>query len=95
MGITHETVWLSQTLHEDLVCLRLEVKQPQRVLADLATSHRPFEHWLRLQLLDLHGLDVTQLAPTSAHEVVFVWESGKGPAPAVVHVDTKIRELRE
>lgn len=73
MGIIQETVWLSQALQGDLVCLHLEVKHPQQVLADLAASHRPFERWFRQQLLELHGLDVMQLAPASAHEVVFVW----------------------
>ena len=91
MGITQETAWLSQALHGDLVCLQLEAKHPQRLLADLSASHRPFERWFRQQLLELHGLDMMQLANASAHEVVFVWE----PAPIAGHPDTTVRGLQE
>lgn len=77
MGIAKEEVWLSQTLQGDLVRIHLEAEHPEQTVADLATSNHPFDRWLRLQLLDLHGFDLIRLAPASAQELIFVWS----PAP--------------
>jgi hypothetical protein len=77
MGITQEEIWLSQTSLGDLVRIHLQAVHPEEVLTDLATTHRPFDRWLRQQLLELHGLDLAQLAPASAHELIFAWQ----PAP--------------
>jgi len=74
MGITQEEAWLSQTAQGDLVCIHLQVEHPEQVLADLATLPRPFDRWLRQQLLELHGLDLAQLVPASAHELIFAWQ---------------------
>ena len=73
MGITKQEVWLSQTWQVDLVRIHLEVEQPERVVTDLSVSPHAFERWLRQQLLELHGLDLAQLAPASAHELIFAW----------------------
>ncbi len=73
MGITKEEAWLSQTLQGDLVRIHLEAERPEHVLACLATSNRPFDRWFREQVLELHGLDMMQLVPASAHELIFVW----------------------
>ncbi len=59
------------TAQGDLVRIHLHVEHPEQVLADLATSSRPFDCWLRQRLLELHGLDLTQLVPASAHELIF------------------------
>ncbi|HEX6553796.1 MAG TPA: hypothetical protein VF026_13605 [Ktedonobacteraceae bacterium] len=74
MGITQEEAWLSQTSQGDLVRIHLQVKHPEYVLAGMLASHRPFERWFRQQLLELHGLDLAQLAPASAHELIFAWQ---------------------
>jgi hypothetical protein len=74
MGITQEEAWLSQTAQGDLVRVHLQVEHPEQVLADLATSPRPFDRWLRQRLLELHGLDLAQLVPASAHELIFAWQ---------------------
>jgi hypothetical protein len=73
MGITKQEVWLSQTSQGDLVRIHLEVEHPECVVTDLTVSPHPFERWLRQQLLELHGLDLAQLAPASAHELIFAW----------------------
>jgi len=73
MGITQEEVWLSQTAQGDFVRVHLHVEHPEQVLADLATSHRPFDRWLRQHLLELHGLDLAQLVPAPAHELIFAY----------------------
>ncbi len=73
MGITKQEVWLSQTSQGDLVRIHLEVEHPERVVTDLTVSPHPFDRWFRQQLLELHGLDLAQLAPASAHELIFAW----------------------
>ena len=74
MGISQEEAWLSSTAQGDLIRVHLQVEHPQQVVADLATSPRPFDRWLRQHLLDLHGLDLAQLVPASAHELIFTWQ---------------------
>lgn len=74
MGITQEEAWLSQTTQGDLVRIHLHVEHPEQVLAELARSHRPFDRWLRQHLLELYGLDLGQLIPASAHELIFAWQ---------------------
>lgn len=74
MGIAQEEVWLSQTSQGDLVRSHLHREHPEQVLADLATSDRPFDRWLQQRLLDLQGLDLVQLASASAHELIFAWQ---------------------
>ncbi len=82
IGITKQEIWLSQTLHMDLVRVHLQVEHPEYMLADLAASHRPFDRWLRQQLLELYGLDLMQLASASAHELLFVWQPASFPEAA-------------
>jgi hypothetical protein len=79
MGITQEEAWLSETSQGDLVRIHLQVEHPEQVLADLARSPRPFDRWLRQHLLELHGLDLAQLVPASAHELIFAWQPEHEP----------------
>jgi hypothetical protein len=75
LGITKELVWLQQTLRGDMVIVYLEMGQPDRVLPQLAVSDFPFDGWFRKQLLDLHGLDVTQPNAGLANELIFTWQA--------------------
>lgn len=75
MGITRQEIRLSQTAQGDLVSFHLQVERSERVSVDLMISRRPFDRWLRLQLLELHGLDLMELASASAHELIFVQQS--------------------
>ena len=72
MGISQEEIWLSLTGPWDLVRIHLQAEHLEHVFVDLAASHRPFDRWLRQQLLELHGVDILQLVPASAHELIFV-----------------------
>ena len=74
MGITQEEIWLSQTSQGDFVRIHLQAEHPEHVWAGMLASHRPFDRWLRQQLLELHGLDLAQLAPAAAHELIFAWQ---------------------
>jgi quercetin dioxygenase-like cupin family protein len=72
MGITRQVVWLSQSMRCDAVQIDLHVEQCEQMVMALATSAHPFDRWLRKQLLELHGLDLSQFA-RAVHELIFVW----------------------
>lgn len=73
MNITQEEIWLSQTSQGDFVHIHLQAEHLQCVLAGLMVSHCVFDRWLQQQLLELHGLNLRQLASASAHELISVW----------------------
>jgi hypothetical protein len=58
-----------------MVIVYLEMEQPDRVHPQLAASHFPFDGWFRKQLLELHGLDVTQPNAGLANELIFTWQA--------------------
>jgi hypothetical protein len=72
MGITRQAVWLSQSMRCDAVQIHLHVEQCEQMVMVLATSAHPFDRWLHKQLLELHGLDLSQFA-RAVHELIFVW----------------------
>jgi len=74
LGITKEMVWLAQTPQSDLAIVYLEATHPEQVLLRLGASDIPFDCWLRKQLLELHGLDLTQ-PPRPATELVLAWQT--------------------
>jgi hypothetical protein len=77
LGITKELAWLHappQPPQGEIVVVCLEAEHPQQVLSQLAASDLSFDRWFRQQLLELHGLDVTQAPPGLANELVFVWK---------------------
>jgi len=88
MGMSQEEAWLLLTAQGDFVRISLQVEHPAQVVADLATSPHPFERWLRQHLLELYGLDLAQLAPPSAQELIFTWQ----PAPFRVAASDENKE---
>lgn len=77
LGIIKELAWLHSPLQApqgEVVVICLQVEHPEQVLPQLAASDLPFDRWFRQQLLELHGLDVTQALPGPANELVFVWK---------------------
>jgi hypothetical protein len=57
-----------------VVIVNLEAEQPGGMLTNLAVSDLPFDRWFRRQLLEFHGLDVTQALAGSASELIFAWQ---------------------
>jgi hypothetical protein len=74
LGIAHEQAWLTQTATGGLAIVYLEADAPDEVLGRLAASDVPFDGWLRQQLLDLHGVDVTEGCALPVHERIFDWQ---------------------
>jgi len=77
LGITQELMWLLQTPRGDTVIAYLEVKEPEQVIAKLAASTLPFDTWFKRQMLEIHGLSLTQPPPGSSKELVFAWHASR------------------
>ena len=75
LGITRELAWLSAALQGDLAIVYLEAEHAEQVLPLLVASDLPFDRWFRQQLLELHGLDVTQPQAAPPKELIFVWQA--------------------
>lgn len=74
LGITKECTWFAQMPQGEVAIVYLEMEHPELVIVQLATSALPFDRWFRSQLLELHGLDVSQLLAKPCSEVMFLWQ---------------------
>lgn len=75
LGITRETAWLTGSPPREMVILALEADEPGTVLARLACSTHPFDHWFREQLRACHGIDLARLPPGTTPELVLDWRA--------------------
>jgi hypothetical protein len=75
LGITKEYIWFAQVPQGEIAIVYLEAAQPELVIAQLASSDSSFDRWFRSQLLELHGLDVSQLPTSPGCETVFMWQT--------------------
>ncbi|GAC1347013.1 MAG: hypothetical protein NVSMB27_11610 [Ktedonobacteraceae bacterium] len=73
LGITRVLAWLTHMSSGEMVIVYLEAEGPERVIPQLAASDLPFDRWFRRQLLELHGLDMTQPTCVPPNELIFVW----------------------
>jgi hypothetical protein len=74
LGITKECIWFAQMPQGEMAIVYLEMEHPERVIVQLAISALPFDRWFRSQLLELHGVDVSQMLSTPCSEVLFLWQ---------------------
>ncbi len=74
-GITRVQVWLVQLHHGELLFVTLNTKESHQALQALATSERPFEHWLREQLQVLLGWSVQEVLPVPRGDLLLAWSS--------------------
>jgi hypothetical protein len=51
----------------------MNMQEPQQTLKALATSERPFEHWLREQLQSLLGWNVQEVLPVPQGDLLLSW----------------------
>jgi hypothetical protein len=72
-GISQVQVWLVQLRRGELLLLRLHAEPPQQALLALANSQRPFERWLRGQILVLLGWNVQEMLLEQQQELLFAW----------------------
>jgi hypothetical protein len=74
LGITKELMWLIQTSRGDTVIVYLETEEHEHVMAKLIASTLPFDSWFKRQILEIHGLNLTQ-SHESSKELVFAWHA--------------------
>jgi hypothetical protein len=72
-GITEVQVWLLQLPHSELLLVKMNTQEPQQTFEVLATSERPFEHWLREQLQVLLGWNMQEVLTVPQGDLLLAW----------------------
>ena len=75
LGIKKECIWFAQMPQGEMAIITIKAENPELVFARLVTSDSSFDRWFCSQLLELHGLDVSQLPSRPCSEVVFMWQT--------------------
>ena len=75
LGITREMVYLQQAPRREIVIVQLEADDPEQVFSRLVASAFAFDRWLKRQILEIHGLDLSQSLPATSKELVFTWQA--------------------
>jgi hypothetical protein len=70
LGLTVQQIWLNDTPGGAVVVLKLEVTDQEAALAQVADASRPFDRWLRNQVLALHGLDLSKIAQATRRSLL-------------------------
>jgi hypothetical protein len=78
VGITQVQVWVVQMSRSELLLMTLQTQEPQQALAELATSARPFDRWLREQFQLLLGWNLQEVLPGQHHDLIFRWSDESG-----------------
>jgi predicted ester cyclase len=76
LGVTAERGFLQRTPNGDLAVVVFEVSDPTRLLTSAASSTAQLDADFRSYLLDVFGLDLTQMPATPPSEQVFDWHGG-------------------
>ncbi|HBY94173.1 MAG TPA: hypothetical protein DEP84_09460 [Chloroflexi bacterium] len=80
LGVSGERVWIAETVNGTVAVIAVVAAQPEQVLAQLATSDRPFDRWYREQLLALQGFDLTKPLSRASPELVLEWRPPENQA---------------
>ena len=75
LGISREVTWFAHTAQGEMAIIYMEADQPEQVFSTLAASDRPFDDWLRQQLVELHGFEVEKRPRGLACELIFSWQA--------------------
>ena len=63
LGIQNETMWLMRVPRDvyrgELVFVRLEAAEPEKVLRRLKASEHPFDLWLKDRLMEFHSYSLS------------------------------------
>ena len=69
-GVRRQGVWLQQGPDGPREILVLETDDPARAFELMATSHDPFDVWLRAMLMDTYKLDLAQPAGPPPEQIL-------------------------
>jgi hypothetical protein len=75
VGETREVAYLQHTPQGDMAVLYIEAQDVQRALEGLGMSQEPFDVWLREQVKEIHGVDLSQPLPGPLPEAIVDWRA--------------------
>lgn len=75
LGITKEVVYLQHSSPREIIIVHLEGDDPEQMLSKLAASAFAFDRWLKRQILEIHGLDLSQPLLAGSKELIFAWQA--------------------
>jgi hypothetical protein len=70
-GTDVERVWMQATPTGTVSIVYLEADDLGRAFGTFATSQAPFDVWWRQQILEIHGIDLSQPLPGPMNEQIF------------------------
>ena len=82
LGLVRHRVWLQETSVGPVALVLQEGEEPERARAILASSTHPFDVWFREQIMELHGIDLSQPPDVSSVTlyVDYLYQAGhRGP----------------
>ncbi len=74
LGIARETAWLVPTSHGTMAIIALAASDLAETWRQIGRSQRPFDRWFRRNILELHGLDLSQSVSHPSGETIFQWQ---------------------
>ncbi len=66
LGLVRHRVWLQETPAGPVALVVQEGEDPERARAILASSTHPFDVWFREQVMELHGIDLSEATGASS-----------------------------
>jgi len=71
LRIVSEWLWLAAVGGRETVIIAVIAAHPERILAEIAVSERPFDLWYRQQLVHLLGVELPSVPPV---ELGWSWQ---------------------
>lgn len=75
LGIARERLRLLRVSGLDVAIISIDAAHPEQVLSDLACSTAPFDLWFKRQVLDVHGLDLSEAISRPHEELLIDWQA--------------------
>ena len=74
LGVASEWIWLVEARSGVTAVIAVRAAQPEQIMAGIAASDQPFDHWYCQQLLALLRLDKDQLHANPTPELLWGWQ---------------------
>ena len=64
-GITRQAIWHQETPNGTVAVVYVEGDDPESAVAHFGSSDEPLNTWFRDQMKEVHGVDISQSAPSA------------------------------